>query len=323
MAKETGKKFSLGKRLAGFLLIGLVIIVSFAGTSLVIRSLAGPDQISKSTDSPEGPGIVGHIVLMFLAGFFFLGAGAVAYAVTLGTRCFTFNFYKPFWNSVKKKLYVMHIAVTLLIGMGAAAFVSMVVTPILITIGLSWSISLIVPLLGTFVLIQFLTIWINIWKPLGKSIVKRRLTVCGVSDEDIERGICIGISDPAKSSFKKMTMIEEDVGMLWLRDNELVYKGDTESFNIGREQLIEVERATDAGSMAAYCGNVNVIVRFRTNDGAERRVRLHSEDVWTISGMAKASDSLAERLVCWKQGAGYQGNRKSGSGYQVIRGLAD
>ena len=49
MAKETGKKLSLGKRIAGFLLIGLVMIISFAGTTLVIRSLFGPDQMSKST----------------------------------------------------------------------------------------------------------------------------------------------------------------------------------------------------------------------------------------------------------------------------------
>jgi hypothetical protein len=302
MAKEAGKKLSLSKRVAGFLLIGLVMIVSFVGTYLVIRSLTGPDQMSKSTEVPEGPRIVEYVALMFLAGFFFLGAGALGYAVTLATRCFTFNFCKPFWNSVKKKLYVMNIVVTLLIGMGAAAFVSMVVTPILIVIGLSWPISSTAPLLGTFVLVQFLTVWINIWHPLEKSIVKRRLAVCGVSDEDIKRGICIGISDPAKSSFKKITMIEEDVGMLWLQEDELVYKGDTESFNISRNQLIEVERATDAGSMAAYCGNVNVIIRFRTNDGAERRTRLHSEGVWTMGSRAKASDSLAERLVCWKHG---------------------
>ena len=302
MAKETGKKLSLGKRIAGFLLIGLVMIISFAGTTLVIRSLSGPDQMSKSTQAPEGPGIVGHIVLMFLAGFFSLGAGVLAYAVTLGTQCFTFNFRKPFWNSVKKKLYVMNIVVIVLIGIGAAAFVSMVVTPILMAIGLSWTISLIVPLMGTFVPVQFLTIWVNIWQPLEKSIVKRRLAACGVSDEDIEKGICIGISDPQKSSFGKLTMVEEDVGMLWLWDNELVYKGDTAGFNIGRNQLIEVGRSADAGSMSAYGGNVHVILRFQTSDGVQHRTRLHTEGFWTMGSRAKASDNLAEKLICWQQG---------------------
>jgi hypothetical protein len=178
----------------------------------------------------------------------------------------------------------------------------MVVTPILMMIGLSWTISLIAPLLGTFVLVQFLTIWVNIWKPLEKSIVKRRMAACGVSDADIESGICIGISDPAKSSFKKMTMVEEDIGMLWLWDNELAYIGDTYGLNIGRKQLIEVQRAADAGSMSAYGGNVHVILRFRTIDGVERRTRLHTEGFWTMGGRAKASDSLAEKLVCWQKG---------------------
>jgi len=301
MTKEAAKKLSLGKRLAGFLLIGLVMIVSFAVTTLVIRALTGPEQMSKSTEVPEGPGIVGHIALMFLAGFFFLVAGALAYRVTLGTQCFTFNFRKPFWNSVKKKLYVMHIIVTLLTGTGVAAFVSMVVTPILTAIGLSWTMSLIAPLLGTFILVQFLTIWVNIWQPLEKSIVKRRMAACGVSSADIESGIYIGISDPAKSSFKKMTMVEEDMGMLWLRDNELVYIGDTYGFNIGRKQLIEVQRAADAGSMSAYGGDVHIILRFRTSDGVERRTRLHPEGAWTMGSRAKASDSLAEKLVCWQQ----------------------
>ncbi|MFH1369842.1 MAG: hypothetical protein ABII09_00920 [Planctomycetota bacterium] len=302
MAKEAGKKLSTSKRLAGFLLIGLVTIVGFTAPFLVIRLLAGPEQANKAIEGPENPSIVGHAALMLLAGYFFLGAGILVYALTLGTQCFTFNFHKPFWNSVKKKLYVMNITVTLLIGMGTAAFVSMVVTPILTAIGLSWTISFIVPLFGTFVLVQFLTIWVNIWQPLEKSLPKRRLAACRVSDADIERGICIGISDPSKSSFKKLTMVEEDVGMLWLLDNELVYKGDTTCFSIGRKQLIEVERAADAGSMSAYGGNVHIILRFQTSDGGQGRIRLHTEGFWTMSNKAKASDRLAGKFICWQQG---------------------
>ncbi len=301
MTKEVGKKLSLGKRLAGFLLIGLVMIASFTVSFSIIHHLAGPEQANKVIEGPENPSIVGYAALMLLAGYFFLGAGILVYVVTLGTKCFTFNFHKSFWNSFKKKLYVMHIIVTLLIVMGAAAFVSMVTTPILTAIGLSWTISFIIPLLGTFVLVQFLTIWVNIWQPLERSMPKRRLAACRVSDADIEKGICIGISDPSKSSFKKLTMVEEDIGMLWLLDNELVYKGDTTCFNISRKQLIEVERAADAGSMSAYGGNVHIILRFQTSDGGQGRIRLHTEGFWTMGSRAKASDSLAEKLICWQQ----------------------
>jgi hypothetical protein len=156
--------------------------------------------------------------------------------------------------------------------------------------------------MGTFILVQLLSIFIDIWQPLGKSTVKRRLTAHGVPDEELANGMCIGISDPAKSSLKKMTMVEEDVGLFWLNENELVYKGDAESFHVSREQFIDTQRAVDADSMSAYCGNVHVIIRFRTADGTERRVRLHSEGTWTMRGRAKESDSLAEKLICWKQG---------------------
>ncbi|MHC4602591.1 MAG: hypothetical protein ACYS6W_04570 [Planctomycetota bacterium] len=302
MASETGKKLSLGKRVAGFLLIVLVMIVSFTVTISVIRLFSGPRQ---PDNVPETPGMVTHVVLMFLVGNFSLGAGILVYVLTLITKCFTFDFRRPFWNSFKKKLYVMHIAVTVLIGLGVAAFVSMVVTPILMALGLPWLISLLVPGFGTFALVQFLFIWINMWRPLEKGIVKKMIAAYGISQEDIGRGICIGISDPSKSSLKKLTMVEEDVGMLWLEADELVYRGDSDSFRIGRDQLIEIERAVDPGSMSAYGGNVDVILRFKMANGTERRIRLHCESGWTLASRAKASDAFAERLICWQQKPSY------------------
>jgi hypothetical protein len=278
------------------------MIVSFAGTTLVIRSIFGPPAISEPVEAPQGLGLFGHIVFMLLMGIFFFGAGVLSYAVTVWTQCFTFNFRRPFWNSVKKKLYAMNIVVIVLIGIGVAGFVSMVVSPILMAMGISLYISLIGPLLVTFVIVQFLSIWINIWQPIEKSIVKRRLAACGVSQQDIQKGICVGVSDPSKSSFKKLTMVEDDMGMLWLRDNELVYIGDTSGFNIGRSQLIEIERKADAGSMSSYGGNVHIILRFQAADGAQHGIRLHTEGFWTMGSRAKASDILAEKLAIWHKG---------------------
>lgn len=298
MSRDAVKKMSTVKRVAGFLLIGLVMIGSFTVTYYVMRFLSGPRESSETTGEFS---IGAHIAFMFLGGSFFLAAGILLYVATLVTQCFTFNFNKPFWNSCKKKLYVIHIGFIILIGIGAAGFVSMVVTPILIVLGLPWIISFIVPFLVTVVLVQFLFIWINIWRPLEKSMVKKKMSAYGISQEVIDKGKSIGISNPARSSFKKLTMVEEDVGMFWFTADELRYRGDTVSFRIGRDKLIEIERAVDAGSMAAYGGNIDVIIRFKMDDGKERRLRLHGGSGWTLGSKARDSDRFAERLISWQQ----------------------
>lgn len=299
MASEKVRKLSLAKRVAGLLFIGAVGIVSFAGTSWFFHHIAGAP---KTNDLSEAPNIFTHVFVMFFLGCLSLCAGVFCYAVVLLTQCFTFDFRKPFWNTFKVKLYVAHIIVILFVIMGFACFASMVLTPILTKIGLPTTISFLVPILGMLVIVQFLFMWINIWAPLEKAVVKSRLTACGISKEDMERGMYTGISDPAKSSFKKLTMVEEDIGMLWIEADELIYRGDSDGFRIHRRQLIEVERVTDSGSMSAYAGNVHIILRFRTEDGTERRTRLHTLVCWTLGRLAKASNSLAKRLVSW-QGA--------------------
>jgi hypothetical protein len=54
--------------------------------------------------------------------------------------------------------------------------------------------------------------------------------------------------------------------------------------------------------MAAYGGAVHVSLRLREAEGAERRIRLHTQGSWTLGGVAKALDSLAERLIAWQRG---------------------
>jgi hypothetical protein len=300
MADQKPKKLSAGKRIAGFLFLGMVMIVSFTVSFLIVRSFAGPSQPEEVVH--DAPGIAGLAILMFIGGIFCFCSGVLLYAVILLTQCFTFDFQKPFWNAFKKKLYVMHIIVTLLFDLGIAAFVSMIVTPLMIVLGLPEPVSFFVPVLATLILMQFLFTLISIWQPLEKSTVQKRMAAFGISQADISRGIPMGISDPAKSSFKKLTMVEEDVGMLWIGNDEILYRGDADSFRFGREQLIEIERSVDAGSMSAYGGNVHIILRFQTADETERRVRLHVEGCWTLRQTAKASDSLAETLLRWQKG---------------------
>ena len=109
----------------------------------------------------------------------------------------------------------------------------------------------------------------------------------------------VGISDPTKSSFRKMTLVEDDIGMLWFFPEAMMYRGDAQHFDIPRERFIAMERKADAGSTAAYLGAVHVIVRFLESNGTERMVRLHTEGDLTLSRKAKALNTLAARIQSW------------------------
>jgi anthranilate/para-aminobenzoate synthase component II len=88
--------------------------------------------------------------------------------------------------------------------------------------------------------------------------------------------------------------------MLWIEPDELVYKGDNDDFHVRREQCMSIERVADAGSISAYFGNVHIILTFEEDGVGPRRVRLHPESSMTMTGIARASDRLAEELERWK-----------------------
>jgi hypothetical protein len=155
-----------------------------------------------------------------------------------------------------------------------------------------------------FIAAQIFFMWFGVWSPLETMVVRKRLTACGFTRDQLATGITIGISDPARNSLKKMTLVEEDLGMLWIGDDVLSYRGDGQSFDVPRGDLLAVERKADAGAASSYFGAVHVIIRFRQPDGTERRVRLHPEQVWTQTGRARALNYLAERLESWRQSPG-------------------
>jgi hypothetical protein len=118
----------------------------------------------------------------------------------------------------------------------------------------------------------------------------------------MERGILMGISDPAKKSLGKLGVawVEDDIGMLWITPDELIYEGDEDEFRVRREQLVSIERAANPGAVSVYFGNLNIILTFASEGAAPRRVRLHPESSWTMTGTARASDHLANELERWK-----------------------
>ena len=109
-----------------------------------------------------------------------------------------------------------------------------------------------------------------------------------------------GISDPAKSGMKKFSMVEDDLGMLWLEPRTIRYLGDSQAFEIDRSQVIAVERAADKGSIAAYAGAVHMIIHWRDKAGQDKLVRLHLENYWTLGALARMLSSWG-KLEEWQR----------------------
>jgi len=95
-------------------------------------------------------------------------------------------------------------------------------------------------------------------------------------------------------------LVEQDMGLLWIEPQRLTYFGDSQSFNLARDQVIAIERKADAGATSSYFGAVQVIVTYRDEQGGEQRVRLHSEGDWTMTAKAASMRDLAERLESWQ-----------------------
>jgi hypothetical protein len=111
----------------------------------------------------------------------------------------------------------------------------------------------------------------------------------------------VGVSDPLRDSFRKFSLIEEDLGVLWLAPGALSYRGDATAWDLPRESVAGFERRADAGSTSAYFGAVAVILCYRDPAGQECRLRLHASGGWTMTATATKQNELAERLTTWLQ----------------------
>ncbi|MGB7157512.1 MAG: hypothetical protein WBD40_05565 [Tepidisphaeraceae bacterium] len=227
--------------------------------------------------------------------------GAAIYGLILLTSVFTFDFTRPYFRTFGGKLWVANLVVGMLI---AAGFAFVMAPTLLAILGplMPGGIVAIVAVMLPFFIAQLFFVWLTIWAPLETGIIAKRLGAKGIGPDLLSRGHYIGISDPTKSSLKKMTLVEEDMGMLWLEPDALMYRGDAVDFDVVRDQLLAIERQADAGSTSSYFGAVHVILRIAApgQPGGERRVRLHPEGDWTLTGKARALNDLADRLASWK-----------------------
>lgn len=248
----------------------------------------------------DEPGVgVFRAIGMVVIGGFFLVAGAVGYVAVLFSNCLTFNFRQPVWTAFKPRLFLANIAVPLLSALGIGFIVSAFATPILLRLGVAPGIAGLLPVLAMVALLQVTQMWIQIWAPLERRLISKRLKAQGLSDAQMQTATLVGLSDPRRSSFKKFGGIEEDVGALWIAPDQLVYYGDVEKFSITRDQLTQIERRSDAGSATILSGLAHVILHVRSADGNERQIRFHIEGVPTQGAKRKAMDSLADAIVHW------------------------
>jgi hypothetical protein len=240
---------------------------------------------------------------MVIIGALFLGAGALSYVGVLLSNCLTFNFNEPMWRGFKPRLFLANIVVPLPVALGIGFIISAFATPILLGFGIAPGVSGLLPVLGTVALLQISQMWIQVWAPLERRLIQKRLNALGLSDAQLQSAILVGLSDPRRSSFKKFGGIEEDVGALWLAPQQLVYYGDVEQFSITREQLAQIERRSDAGSATILSGLAHIILHVKGADGSERQIRLHIEGVSTQGKKRKVMDELADAIARWHTNA--------------------
>jgi hypothetical protein len=240
---------------------------------------------------------------MILIGGFFLAAGSGCYVTVVFSNCLTFNFSQPVWSGLKPKVFLANIVVPLLFALGVGFVLSAFLTPVLLASGLRSGIAGLLPVLGMVGLLQVIQMWVQIWAPLERRIIQKRLAAQGLSREQLQSAVLVGLSDPRRNSFKKFGCIEEDIGALWLAPEQLVYYGDHERFSITRDQLTEIERRSDAGSVTILSGLAHVILHVKLPDGGERQIRLHIEGVPTLGSKRKVMDELANAIVRWHSSA--------------------
>ena len=294
MKNDKGKPLSGIKSLGGWVLLVVISLGSFFITSALMRGNRQPEQSDVSFVLLA----IGSIVLGGMAFF----AAVAGYVIVLLTNCLTFNFTRPIWGTgLKARLYIANILVTTALLLGVGGIGCAIVGPIVSGItGLPGHLTFLACFLLIFIPGQLALTWFQLWTPLLRSLVLKRMAALGVSPEQVGTGIFAGISDPSVSSMKKFSMVEDDIGMLWIMPDSLYFQGDGHQLEIGRSQLLEIEREVDRGSISAYVGAVHIILSWQTPDGVRHRKRLHVENSWTLIQQAKMLDGLAHGLEEWK-----------------------
>lgn len=149
---------------------------------------------------------------------------------------------------------------------------------------------------------QIVELWVLIWTPVENQIINNRLKVMGITPEQLQSAMRVGLSNPASGYAKRFGRIEEDIGGLWISPELLIYRGDGEQFDLRRDQIAGIERKADNRSTSVLAGIAHVILHVRLSDGSIRQIRLHTEGRWTMGQRRRMMDALASAIDNWYAG---------------------
>jgi MFS family permease len=293
------KKVSTSKVARKWALI-VGIIVGVCILAFIQRSLMPSEPAPGDANSPEDSPLLHAIVFVFL-GMIVLGFGAAGYLIVIYTNCFTFNFHKPVLNGMKLRWYFSNIVVSIGLALGPGLILAAFLGPLLAGLGLSTGQADILPVLVFLVGFQILQLWFLIWAPVYRRMIHKRLSAMGITKEQLQGAILVGLSNPANRK-KRFAIIEEDMGALWLTPDRMSYRGDMEQFDLARGQIAGIESQEDSRSTSMLAGIAHVILRVRLDDGSIRQIRLHTEGQWTMGDKRRAMDGLAYAIHNWYEG---------------------
>jgi hypothetical protein len=278
----------------------VAIIVGISALAFIQRTFTSPGPSAGGDESPADNPVLHAIVFIFL-GLVALAFGVAGYLIVVYTDCFTFNFNKPVWDVVKHKNYFLNIPVHVGFALGGGLILTAFLGPLLADLGLSAEQADILPVLVFIVGFQIVTLWIHIWTPVRRRMIQKRLAAMGITKEQLQGAILVGLSNPANRK-RRLGAIQEDMGALWLVPDRMSFRGDLEQFDLVREQIAGIERQEDKRSTSMLAGIAHVILHVRLPDGSNRLVRLHVEGQWTMGEKRRAMDGLAYAIHNWYEG---------------------
>ena len=115
----------------------------------------------------------GSVIFVVMGGIL-AALGCGVYGTVLGTCCFTFNFHKPFVRRLSRKLWVSNLVVGWLLQFGFALMMAPTMIAVLWRVVPAQFLTA-VALLAPFIVANFVLIWVQIWAPLERTMIVRRL----------------------------------------------------------------------------------------------------------------------------------------------------
>src|SRR3954470_3171494 len=149
--------------------IGVLALIAVITTAMAIGLALRPAAANTAPATP-----IDSIVMMML-GFFAIAMGSALYGLVLLTGCFTFNFRKPIFAGFKKRLWIANLLTGLFLQGGFAFIVGSFIQPLLARAGMSGVPLTILGFFLPFIVAQFVLIFVTIWAPLERSVIRRRL----------------------------------------------------------------------------------------------------------------------------------------------------